>query len=86
MPGVRTRPFPSPNDPIEHRVYWIRAWLFLTVCVCSFGLAFVGGVLACMHDRSYTLAWMVGLFTGIPLTVWLFGWEKLLRILILWKK
>ena len=86
MPGGRPPPFPSPNDPIENRLYWIRVWLFFTVCLCALGFVFVGGVWSCVDDRLYAHAWMVGLFTGIPLAMWFIGWAKLLRILILWKR
>ena len=86
MPGGSPRPFPSPNDPIEMRGWWIRAWLFLTVCLCLFGFAFVGGVWAFVHDRSYGMAWVIGLFTGLPLTICFVQWARLLRILVLWRK
>ena len=86
MPGGSSPPFPSPDDPIENRGWWIRVWLFFTLCLCLLGFAFVSGVWACVHDRSYGLAWLVGLFTGLPLAIWFVQWVILLRILMLWKK
>ncbi len=50
---------PFPWRVIDRKSYGgLRYWIFGTAILCVFSFAFVTGVWACVHDRSYELAWM----------------------------